>query len=153
MSAFGHLLSRWRKDTSGVAAIEFAALAPVLVTMVIASMDLSGALAERMALGHAMRSGAQVAIADLGTAAVLGAMKGAAPTFTIGTTPDKKTLALNVTRVCACPDAPTTYVACTTICTGSQATFISYRLTGQKVYDAILVPDMTFSDVLEVQIR
>lgn len=153
MSALSRLIARWRKDEQGIAAIEFAALAPVLVTMVIASMDLSGALAERMALGHAMRSGAQVAIADPGTAPVLAAMKGAAPDFTTGTTADAGTLALNVSRVCACPDTPTTYVACTTVCTNSQATFISYRLTGEKVYDAILVPDMTFADVLEVQIR
>lgn len=153
MSALSRCLARWRADERGIAAIEFAALAPVLVTMVVASMDLSGALAERMALGHAMRSGAQVAIADPGTAPVLAAMRGAAPTFTIGTTVGPKTLVLNASRVCACPDTPTNYVACTTICPGSRATYISYRLTGQKVYDAMLVPDMTFSDVLEVQIR
>jgi Flp pilus assembly protein TadG len=153
MRAVRHLVARWRGDETGIAAIEFAAIAPVLVMMVVASMDLSGALAERLAIGHAMRSGAQVALADPGPTAVLGAMRGAAPTFSIGTTAGPATLALSVARVCACPDTPATYVACTTVCSGSRPTYISYRLTGEKVYGAILVPDMAFSDVLEVQIR
>lgn len=148
------LLARWRRDQSGTAAVEFGLIAGfVLAPMVLASLDLSGALKERMAIGHVLRAGAQVAMADPGASAVASAMAGAAEGFRLGATKDARTLHLTATRFCACPNAPAQHVGCTTVCTGNLAPYIGYRLRAEKDYAANLVPDMSFSDTLEVQIR
>lgn len=153
MRGLVRFLARWGADRSGIAAIEFAALAPVMLLMMVASLDLSGALRERMAIGHILRAGAQVAMADPGTATVRAAMVGAAQGFTIGTTAGPRTLTLVAQRLCACPGAPDTVVGCTTICTGSQPTYVRYSLQAEKLYDAALVPDMRYAGTLEVQLR
>ena len=153
MQRAARLLARFGRDQSGIAAIEFAALAPVLVFMVLGALDLTGALTERMAIGHVLRAGAQVAMTDPGPTAVQGTMTTVARDFTLGTTPGPRTLVLTSQKRCACPGVPETEVACTTICTGSQPTTISYRLRAEKRYNANLLPDMRFVSELEVQIR
>lgn len=153
MRGLVRFLARWGADRSGIAAIEFAALAPVLLLMVVGSLDLSGALRERMAIGHVLRAGAQVAMADPGAASVQAAMSGTAEGFSLGATAGPRTLTLTAQRICACPGAPDTAVACSTVCTGSQPTYIRYTLQAEKLYDAALVPDMRYSGTLEVQIR
>ena len=147
-------LDRMRSDESGLAAVEFATLAPVMLVMVLAALDLSGALANRMAIGHVLRAGAQVAMTHPGTAAVQSAMQGAAQGFTLAAQGGAAgTLALTTELRCTCPNTPQTAVACTTVCTGSQPATIAYRLRAELRHDARLVPDMTFAPVLEVQIR
>lgn len=147
-------LDRLRGDDSGLAAVEFATLAPVMLVMLLAALDLSGALANRMAIGHVLRAGAQVAMAHPGTAAVQAAMQGAAQEFRLGAADGAAgTLSLTTELRCTCPSAPQTAVACTTVCTGSQPATIAYRLRAELRHAARLVPDMTFAPLLEVQIR
>lgn len=134
-------------DAAGVAAIEFALLAPILLGMLLAAMDISAVLTEREGLDHVLRSGAQLAMADAGDTAVLAVMQGAASTeFPTGTT-------LNATRFCACPNTPATSVGCSTICTGNQPTLIFYRMSAAKTYSGILFPRFDFNPVLQVQVR
>lgn len=144
-------VKRFLADTAGVAAIEFALLAPTLLLMLLASMDLSSVLSEREGLDHVLRSGAQLAMSDAGAAATLAVMQGAASEqFPQGATP---ALTLNASRFCACPNAPATSVGCRTICTGNLPTYIFYRMTATKSFDGILFPRFDFAPVLEVQVR
>lgn len=142
----------WR-DTSGVAAIEFALIGPTLLFMLLASIDIGNVLSEREAMGHVLRSGAQVAMADSGATLALTAMQGAASdhfTLTAGT---KKSIALTATRFCACPNAPATSTACSTICAGSLPTNIYYRMTATKTFSGILFPHFNLAPVIEVEVR
>jgi pilus assembly protein CpaE len=67
-------LSRSRRsvlaEESGASAVEFALFAPVLCLALLTTIDLGTALSQRMSLGHVLRSGAQVAMEDPGTAKV-----------------------------------------------------------------------------------
>lgn len=146
-------LRRFRHDISGVAVIEFALIAPTLLTMLLASIDLGNVLKEREAMDHVLRSGAQLAMADPGAPAVLAAMQAAAsPDFT-ALAGARKSVALDASRFCACPGFPATATACSTICTGSLPTNIYYRMTATKTYQGILFPRFDLAPVLQVEVR
>lgn len=149
----GGRLRRFLRDTSGVAVVEFALLGPTLLFMLLAAIDLGGVMAQREAMDHVLRSGAQLAMTDSGSTAVLAAMQSvASPDFTLATgTP--KSIALAATRFCACPNTPGTATTCETICTGNLPTNAYYRMTATKTYHGILFPLFTLTPVLQVQIR
>jgi Flp pilus assembly protein TadG len=58
------LLHRLRTSTTGVAGVEMALVAPVLLICVLAVADFGMAVHERMQLASAVRVGAQVAMTD-----------------------------------------------------------------------------------------
>lgn len=146
-------LRRFLHDSSGVAVIEFALIGPTLLFMLLAAIDLGNVLSERETMDHVLRSGAQMAMGDLGSDAVLAAMQGAASgrfTLTAGTT---KSVALAASRFCACPETPAASTGCGTICTGSLPTHIYYRMTATKIYNGIIFPLFTLTPALQVQVR
>ncbi|WP_159082387.1 TadE/TadG family type IV pilus assembly protein [Paragemmobacter aquarius] len=146
-------LRRFRQDISGVAVIEFALIAPTLLMMLLASIDLGNALKERAAIDHVLRSGAQPAMADAGAPAVLAAMQAAAsPDFTTLAGTDKS-VTLDAARFCACPGSPATATACSTICTGSLPTNAYYRISATKTYQGILFARFDLAPVLQVEVR
>lgn len=146
-------LSRFLSDCSGVAAIEFALLGPTLLFMLLASIDIGNVLSEREAMGHVLRSGAQMAMADGGETAALAAMQGAASTRFTLTAGTKKSVVLAASRFCACPNAPATATGCTTICAGNLPTNIYYRMTATKTFAGILFPRFDLNPVLQVEVR
>ncbi len=151
----GRIVGWWRCDR-GVAAVEFALLAPILAFMLLAGVDMGLAVSERMALDHALRAGAQEAMNDPGEPRVLELMrKTAESNFTLddGSSADSTPLALSVTRFCACPDNVGFAVACSTICPGSKPTFIYYRMSGEKSYSGWIMPVFGFAPAVQVQIR
>lgn len=146
-------LRRFWQDRSGVAVIEFALIGPTLLLMLLASIDLGNVLAEREALGHVLRSGAQSAMADAGAPAVLVAMRAASSVNFTQTTGTRASVVLGATRFCACPDAPATATDCTTVCTASQPTNIYYRMTATKTYEGTLFALFNLNPALLVQVR
>lgn len=149
--AMSGVLKRFWAETAGVAAIEFALLAPTLLVMLLASMDLSAVLSEREGLDHVLRSGAQLAMADAGSSAVLAVMQGAASEqFPQAAVP---AVTLSASRFCACPNAPATSVGCGTICTGNQPTYIFYNMSATKSFSGILFPRFDFAPALQVEVR
>lgn len=147
------ILQRFVQETRGVAAVEFALLGPTLLLMLLAAIDLGNVMAERESMDHVLRSGAQIAMADGGSTAVLAAMQGTSSirfTLAAGT---KTSIALAATRFCACPTSPATATGCGTICTGSLPTNIYYRMTATKTYSGILFPRFDLNPALQVQIR
>ena len=153
MAAFG---VRFRRCDAGVSAVEFALFAPVLFFALVAAVDLGVAEYERMTIDHALRAGAQSAMADQGADAVLKVVQStASKNFTLSdqTAPSATALTVSVARFCACAENTGVEVACSTTCAGSSPTFIYYRLSGAKIYDGMTMPDMTLNPTVQVQIR
>ena len=147
----------WWRCRRGVAATEFALVAPILAFILLASIDLGRALTERMAIDHALRAGAQRAMADPGTASVLDVMRRTAETnFTLaGDALDAADSALDLSavRYGACPEDPGFAVDPSTICSGSTPTYIFYRMEATKTYTGWIMPAIAFDRASQVQIR
>lgn len=146
-------LRRFGHDISGVAVIEFALIAPTLLMLLLASIDLGNVLKEQGAMDHVLRSGAQLAMADAGAPAVLAAMQSAASADFTTLAGTRKSVALDAARFCACPGSPATVTACSTICTGSLPANIYYRMTATKTYRGILFPLFNLAPALQVEVR
>lgn len=149
-------LARWRRCEAGVSAVEFALFAPILFFALVAAVDLGLAEYERMTIDHALRAGAQSAMVDQGPDAVLKVVQNTASrNFAISTqpTPSAKALSVTVKRFCACANNTAVEVACSTTCSGSAPTFIYYRLSGTKIYDGMIMPDITLGPTVQVQVR
>lgn len=153
----GRGFAGWWRCNRGVSAVEFALLAPVLGFVLIAAIDLGLAISERMALDHAVRAGAQSAIVDQTEAQVVAVMRTTAePNFALSGTVLPAGVApatFTALRYCACAPSLGTAVACSTICLGSQPTFIYYRVSGQKTYSGWITPKIAFSRGMQVQVR
>lgn len=149
-------LARWRGCEDGVSAVEFALFAPILFFALVAAVDLGLAEYERMTLDHALRAGAQSAMADQGPDAVLKVVQNtASKNFTLAdeTTQTAGAVSIAVRRFCACAENTAVEVACSTTCSGSAPTFVYYRLSGTKIYDGMIMPDITLSPAVQVQVR
>ena len=148
---------KWRNSEDGVAAVEFALFASAVLPVLLWAADLGLAEYERMTIDHILRAGAQSAIADQGPDQVLKVVQNtASKNFTLSTqaTVSSDALKVDVKRFCACPENTSMEVACSTTCAGSAPTFIYYRLTGEKNYKAIIIPQViTLKPVVEVQTR
>lgn len=148
--------ARFRRCQGGVSAVEFALFAPILFFALVAAVDLGLAEYERMTIDHALRAGAQSAMADQGTDAVLKIVQNTASrNFKIADqpAPSADALTVSVARFCACQGSTGVEVACSTTCPGPSPTFIYYRLSGAKIYDGMIMPDMTLNPTVQVQIR
>lgn len=153
---FTRMLARLRRDRSGVAAVEFSLLAPVLCFGCIATVDLGMALGERIAIDHVLRTGVASAMRDEGQTQVRKILVAAGrESFDVvqGSSGSADTLAVDAVRYCACPDNTGAAVACTTVCAGSLPTYVYYRLTARKIYSGMIVPDISFDASTRVQAR
>ena len=149
-------LGKWRENDAGVSAVEFALFAPVLFFALVAVADVGLAEYERMTIDHVLRAGAQSAMADQGQDQVLNVVQNTASKNLVlsnQTTPNAGVLTVSVNRFCTCPDNTSTAIACSTTCTGSIPTFIYYRLSGTEIYDGMIMPAMTLSSSVQVQVR
>jgi pilus assembly protein CpaE len=151
------MLVSWWRGGEGASAVEFALIAPMLIIGLVTMVDVGLAANERMTIDHVLRSGAQRAMADPGAGAVLNVLKDTATrNFTLppdGAPQPPHTLSLSAVRFCACPEDTGAAVACSTICSGPKPTFIYYRLLGAKTYKGMIIPSVTSSISMQVQIR
>jgi pilus assembly protein CpaE len=143
----------------GVAAIEFALFTPILFFSLLATIDIGMAVNERMIVDQALRAGAEQAMYDPGASIVETVAEDAArQAFTVdGTGGSLGAMTVNVTEFCACPSATSTAVACSTTCTtaagGTTSPYKYYTLAGQKTYNSIIIPSMTFNSTMTVLVR
>jgi pilus assembly protein CpaE len=148
-------IGTWRRNEKGTSAVEFALFAPVLFFALVATVDVGLAEYERMTIDHILRAGAQSAMADQGQDQILKIVQNTASrNFTLSnqTTINATALAVAVDRFCACPDSPAA-VACTTTCTGLTPTFVYYRVSAAKIYSGMIMPAITMSPSVLVQVR
>ncbi|MBC7285326.1 TadE/TadG family type IV pilus assembly protein [Hoeflea sp.] len=141
---FHHKLTAIFSADRGASAVEFALLAPFLIVALLGTADIGRALAEQMAIGSLLRTGAQSALAggDLATInQVLDVAKGD-PSVVVG-----------VARICACPENSQAPVDCSTTCTGQAPTNIYYSLDAEKMFSGIFLSSIPLSRSLQVQVR
>lgn len=162
---FRRVSDRWRasagafcRNEAGVSAIEFGLFAPILFFSLIATADIGLAVYERMTIDHVLRAGAQSAIVNQNEEAVLQVLKSTASmNFVLAddtNLPDEaNVLSVSVERYCACPNATSTAVACSTTCPGPSSTFIFSRMSAEKTYEGMILPSFSLSRSMEVQIR
>ena len=98
MASSRRLLARALLDRSGVAALEMAGAAPVLLLILVACVDFGRLLSQNMELNHAVRAGAQYAITAPNSKALIeGAVRQALPSHLSAAT---------VTATCYCGALP-----------------------------------------------
>lgn len=136
------------RNDSGVAAVEFALIAPILIGAVLSMADIGLAIHERAEMDQALRNGAERAIYDPGVLeveAVLAAVdeSGAGRDDTV----------FSVNRFCACPESSGTATSCFTSCSNDRPTSIYYELRGSRNFKGFLFPAQTLQRTNNVQIR
>lgn len=149
---------------AGISAVEFTLLAPVLVVGAFSTADAGMAIYEKMMIGQALRAGAQLAMAGAEKDDVLDVLRQvASENFTLagsaeaapggaasgGMAAESKSLAVSVSRYCACPGTTFVQVGCGGICdTGLPARF--YRLTATKTFDGVILPAFSLDGTIDV---
>ena len=149
--------ARFMACQSGVAALEFALIAPMLILGLISVADIGMATNERMVIGQTLRTAAQTALLDQGPDALYAALRSASTANfsavlrgAVGTT---STLALDASRFCACPQNTALTVLCAITCASNRPTQVYYLLTASKLHKSMLLPNTTITARLLVQSR
>ena len=141
------------RDESGVSAIEFALIAPMVFFALLAMVDVGFALRDRMQLDHFLRSGAQAAMRDSGEATVLETLKQTACAATeiypnCGYLED---VTFETNRYCVCPTSGAIDMTCTSTCPVQPDKF--YSLSATKNYEGIFRLKLDFAPSVLVEVR
>jgi Flp pilus assembly protein TadG len=130
---FRRVLARAAGDTSGVAAIEFAIIVPILVLMVVATADIGMGFYRKMQVEGATQAGAEWAIkngfdANAMSNAVISATS--APALSVSPAP---------VQFCGCANGSAiSTVACGTTCPGGASAGTYSTVSAQMTYNTIL---------------
>jgi Flp pilus assembly protein TadG len=136
-------LGRLRDETAGIAATEFAFVAPVLLAGLLAMVDAGSATAIRMEMDRNIRAGAQAAMSLNNDAAAI-------ETIVLASADDPQGMTVDVEMVCACSDVAN---ACTAPCGSGAAPDVFFEITAERVYSGILLADKQLRSHTRVQIR
>jgi len=136
------LASRLLVDARGIAAIEFAIGAPVLIFGVLGMIDAGMAAATRMEIDRNVRSGAQAAMS-------LNNDPEAIRSIILATAGEPADLTVDVAMVCACEEVD---ASCTVPCPSGEAPSVFFEIAAQRPYAGILV-DLAINSRSRVQIR
>lgn len=151
------LACRFGFDRRGVAAIEFAIGAPVLLGGLVVMVDLGLAMNAQMNLDQAVRAGAAFVMGDVTDTTELEELVASAATgYAAGDPNNVNNTArptVSAVKVCKCPGSDA-QVSCTDICLPAEVPpYAYYDLTAQAPYDAIFLPDFTLRTQIEIQVR
>jgi len=117
----------------GVAAIEFAIIAPILVLLMVCTVDLGQGIYRKMQVQNAAQAGAQYAAVHGFTASSISAAVTNATTFSgISASPSP-------TQFCGCPSVTgVTSASCNSTCTGGISSGTYVTASAQATYTTIL---------------
>jgi Flp pilus assembly protein TadG len=155
------LMRKLARDERGAAVVELALIAPVLALMLLLAVDVGLAVNEKMAVDHVMRVGAETAMADPGASKVQDVLEQTAgENFSVVMDSSSSSsysmgsdgIAVGVSRFCACPNARSVAVACTSTCTG-KTPLAFYRLDSRKEYSGIFLSSIKMKAALQVQVK
>lgn len=139
LSRFDRRLKSLRRD-DGVAAVEFAILAPVLVSSLLLMADVGLAISQKMEMDSVLRTVAQISMTDPGLVAAQSALDSLAA---------GAPFVAQATLHCACPAGG----ACTEPCTGS-SDHVSYVLTASGPYASMITPfRLDLQSRIEVRVK
>lgn len=154
----------WRKrgkahgfsqDQRGVAAVEFALVAPLIFFSLLAITDLGFALRDRIQLDHFLRSGAQAAMRDAGENGVLNTLRqtgcGANEVYPNCSGLYGITFEPAPNRYCLCPTTGVEDTNCTGTCAVQPQKF--YSISAAKNYNGIFLPQINFTPSVLVEVR
>ena len=133
-SAIRHAVRRFIVGTEGAALVEFSLFAPILLPMVICTMDLGLGIYRNMQVQHAAQAGAQYAISHGGydTSPISLAVTNATSFAGISASPAPN-------QFCGCPsDSGVTAVTCPATCDGGVVAGIYVTVSAQATYNTIV---------------
>lgn len=157
-------LCRFAAEDSGVAAIEFAMLVPILIFGCLALVDLGRAASERMTIGHAVRSVTMAASANATEQKIRDLFAEAAgdgytvsnpsaePDLEIDYSGNTRRIALAIERFCACRASLDAAVACTSTCSG-EPVMRYYLIDAESEFQTILLPSFNLGVQTKVLIK
>lgn len=145
-------VTRLLRSRSGVSAVEFALLAPVLVLMALATADAGMAIYQKMMIGQVLRAGAQMALLGTDQDGIRSVLEEVArKNFTLaGETATGDALAITVSSYCGCPGEAVVQISCTGVCDSGLAPADFYDLAASKSFQGIILPSFTISGSLDV---
>ena len=157
-SVVSSLIVRFAQARSGVAAVEFAIAAPMLLFGLIIMADLGLAIHERMNLDQAVRAGAEFVMKDISAEEDVKKLVIASATGVYSENPGDVESAnrpnVTVIKTCECPDAPDVSVSCSnTLCSNNRPASVYYQLAASKNYEALVLPNILLSTEISVQTR
>jgi Flp pilus assembly protein TadG len=117
----------------GVATVEFALILPLLILLMVCTIDFARIMYTAMALTTAARAGAQYGAQGLGSSSNISGMQTAAQN---SASPDIGTITATATQTCGCNGATPTAAACTASCSGALRVFVS--VTTGKTFTTIM---------------
>jgi Flp pilus assembly protein TadG len=128
-----HILARATGDTSGVAAIEFGIIVPILALMVVATVDIGAGFYFKMQVEDAAQAGAAWAMKNgFDASAISSAVTSAvsAPAISVSPAP---------VQFCGCASVSSiSTVACGTTCSGGILAGTYTTVSAQMTYNTIL---------------
>jgi Flp pilus assembly protein TadG len=125
-------LSGDRDGARGVAAVELALLAPVLIFMLVATFDIGMGLYRKMQVQNAAQAGAQYAISHGFSSSLASTVTGATTFSGISASPAP-------IKFCGCPTSTGVTVAdCSSPCSGGMSPGTYVTVSSQGVYNTIL---------------
>ncbi|MXQ10689.1 TadE/TadG family type IV pilus assembly protein [Microvirga makkahensis] len=147
-------LAALSRDQRGVAAVEFALFAPILIGGLLSMVDIGLAVTERMNLDHVLRAGVHAAMAGREEQAILKVLETTASEhFSLaGSTPETSTgnpVTLRVTCMCSGENGTEECTACA----GSNRAHVYYRLSAEKLYNGVFLKELRLQTSIEVQLR
>ncbi|MEY4698045.1 MAG: hypothetical protein RIT14_2473 [Pseudomonadota bacterium] len=151
-------LRRFRQGEAGMAAAEFALILPVLVLMLLGSVDLSRMIQERIALAGVLRAGAEAAFREQSKSQIEAAMR-AASDLKIGMDNSPYNVVPVADQSCACPATPSVLFSCvdrTNLaypCGSTVPAYVYWRMSVSKTVATVFLPERTFNKSITVQIR
>lgn len=159
-SKFRSFVRKFTARRDGVAAVEFAIGAPVMLGFLVIMTDFGLAVHERMTLDQAVRAGAEFAMNEVEDPADLKKLiQGAATGYYSDNQDDWDAQSITppdvsaTAKFCECPDAPGTSVACgTTICSNNLPASVYYKLSAKRTYQGIVI-DIPLQAEMRVQVR
>jgi hypothetical protein len=131
------------RDAAGVASIEFALAAPLLIGGLLMMVDGGIAISTRMEMDRNVRAGAQAAMSLNNDAASIRAIVLASADL-----PDD--MEVDVQLVCLCAGEA---AACTTPCPSGEEPQVLYDISASRIYSGIVVGDLTLRSHTSVQLR
>lgn len=137
----------------GVSAIEFALIAPLVLTMLLMMTDFGLAVQQRMTMDHILRLGAEAAMRGA-TEAQIAATLDAAVTDHAHARMSTLVVAAPI-RVCRCPETGDAPVDCAADCADGTTPYLFHEFSAQLPYRSLLMGnrlDITLRSRLMVQV-
>jgi Flp pilus assembly protein TadG len=120
--AFRHTIATWQRESNGSALIEAAAVLPILIVLLLGTMDFGRVFYTAMTVTHAARAGAQYGIQTSAKSSDSTGMQNAA---TVAAS-DVSGFSAKATRYCKCWSGATetAMASCSSLCGGTVRIYV-----------------------------